>query len=142
MSQENVEIVRQVYEALSHRDTDAVVALYDPEVEFHFSPETIAIVQPDRFAGPRVYRGHAGLREFDSELREAFTDFETKCEELIDAGEHVVSVSRYRGRGRGSGVEVEGPGQFGVWTIRGSKVVCVLWFSSREAALEAAGLSE
>ena len=33
MSRENVEIVRRVYEALSCRDTDAVVALYDPEVE-------------------------------------------------------------------------------------------------------------
>ena len=33
MSQENVEIVRRVYDAAAQRDSDAVLALYDPEVE-------------------------------------------------------------------------------------------------------------
>ena len=32
--------------------------------------------------------------------------------------------------------------QYAVWTIRNGKVVRVVWFPTREEALEAAGLSE
>jgi ketosteroid isomerase-like protein len=138
MSEESVEVVRRVYEALASRDVATILALYDPEVEFRFSGGTIA----DHIGGPSVYRGHAGLRAFDSELREAFTNFETNYEELIDAGERVVSVSRYRGQGRGSGVEVTGPVQFGVWKIREGRITRVDWFHIRAEALAAAGLSE
>jgi ketosteroid isomerase-like protein len=68
--------------------------------------------------------------------------FEDDLEELIDAGDHVISVVTSRGRGRASGVEVEWAGNAGVWTIRNGKVVRVVWFSSRKDALEAVGLSE
>ena len=137
MSRENVEVVRQIYEAVARRDTRTILALYDAGVELSFSPGTLA----DHIAGgPAVWRGHDGLRTFDRELRESFENFETKCEELIDAGEHVVSVSRYRGRGRRSGVEIDGPLQFLVWSVRGGKVTEVSWYPTRAKALEAVGL--
>ena len=137
MSQENVEVVRRVYDAVGRRDAATILELYDPEVEFRFARGTVA----DRIGSQHVYSGHAGLREFDSELREAFTNFETNYEELIDAGERVVSVSRYSGQGRESGVEVRGPIQFGVWTIQNGKVMRAEWFANRELAFDAAGLS-
>nr|MBA2763288.1 hypothetical protein [Thermoleophilaceae bacterium] len=42
MSQENVEIVRQVYEAVARGDSAGVLALYDEEVELDATrlPET------------------------------------------------------------------------------------------------------
>ena len=138
MSEENVEIVRRIYEALARRDTTTIFALYDPEVEFYFARGTFQ----DRIGDAGVYRGYAGLREIDRELRGAFENFETTYEDLIDAGERVVSVSRYRARGRGSGIEVDGPLQFGLWTIRNHRVVRVDWFDTREQAIAAAGLSE
>ena len=138
MSEENVEVVRQIYEALARRDTTTIFALYDPEVEFYFARGTFQ----DRIGNADVYRGYAGLRDIDRELREAFENFETTYEDLIDAGERVVSVSRYRARGRSSGLEVEGPRQFGLWTIRNNRIVRVDWFNTREQALAAAGLSE
>ena len=133
-----MEIVRRIYDALGRRDAATILALYDPEIEFRFHRGTVA----DRIGGRLVYSGHAGLRKFDSELREAFTNFETNYEKLLDAGERVVSVSRYQGQGRGSGVEVAGPVQFGVWTMQDGKVIRTEWFADREEALEAAGLSE
>ena len=139
MSRENVEVVRRIYDAVAHRDTTSILALYDSGVELHFSPGTLA---DHIVGGTLVWTGHDGLRTFDRELREAFEDFETTYEELIDAGEHVVSVSRYRGRGRRSGVEIDGPLQFGTWSIRAGKVVRVEWFPAREEALEAAGVRE
>jgi ketosteroid isomerase-like protein len=137
MSEENVEIVRRVYAALSRRDAASVLALYDPEVEFYFSPGTLV----DHIGGGGTYRGHEGLRAFDRDLRQTFEDFETNCEELIDSEKRIISVSRYRARGRG-GIEVDGPLQFGVWTIQGDKIARVAWFAALEEALEAARLSE
>ena len=135
MSRENVEVVRQVYEAVARRDSSSILALYDADVKIDFAPGTLA----DHVGGGTAWSGHDGLRRFDRELREAFEDFETNYEELIDAGDYVVSVSRYRARGRKSGVKVDGPFQFLVWSIRGGKVTRVVWYSSRQDALEAAG---
>jgi hypothetical protein len=47
-----------------------------------------------------------------------------------------------RARGRKSGAEVELKRNAGVWTVRGGQVVKVVWFSTPEEALEAAGLRE
>jgi ketosteroid isomerase-like protein len=62
-------------------------------------------------------------------------------EELIDAGDRVVSVGTTRGRGRASGADVVWK-HAGVWTIRDGKIVRVVWFNAREEALEAVGLRE
>ena len=133
MSAENVEVVRRVYEAVSRRDTESVLAFYDPEVTLEAGPGTIG-----EALGTRVYRGYDGLRAFDRAWREAFEDLDTFCEETIDAGDKVVTAAKYRARGRGSGVEVEGPLQYGVWTLREGVIVRVVWFATREEAIEAA----
>jgi ketosteroid isomerase-like protein len=39
MSRENVEIVRRVFAATARRDSQAALALYDPEVEWDASEE-------------------------------------------------------------------------------------------------------
>jgi ketosteroid isomerase-like protein len=137
MSWEDVEIVRQVFDAVARRDTDGVLALYDPDVELDTSQTELAAL-----FGHSVFRGYEGLRSFNREWREAFENVETHCEELIDAGEHVVAVSRYRVRGRASGIEVSGLARGGIWTIRAGKVARVRFFNTRDEALEAAGLSD
>ena len=136
MSEENVEIVRQVYEAAARRDTAAVLALYDPEVEWDVSRSPLA-----RLVGEGVYHGHEGLRRFFRAYHDAWENVRYEPEELIDAGDHVISVDHERGRGRASGVDVELT-QYAVWTIREDKVVRGVWFPARDEALEAAGLSE
>jgi ketosteroid isomerase-like protein len=139
MSQENVEIVRRVYDAAARRDTPAVLALYDSQVE----------LDPSRlqFAGLAggdggVYHGHEGLRRFFREWHEAWKAIEYSFDELIDAGgEHVISVVTRQARGRASGAEVERPFAL-VWTLRAGKVARVVWFLSRSEALEALGPSQ
>jgi ketosteroid isomerase-like protein len=137
MSQENVEIVRRIYDAAGRRDDDATwLALYDPEVDWDVSHS------PARdLLGRRVYHGHEGLRSFFRDWHEAWEEVTPELEEVIDAGEHAISVETTRGRGRTSGAEVELP-HYAVWTIRNGKVVRVVWFATRDEALEAAGLRE
>jgi ketosteroid isomerase-like protein len=135
VSRENVEIVRRVFDAAAQRDAATVLALYDPEVEWDMSRYPYGEVVARRS------HGHEGLRGFWRELHEAWDDYEHNCQELIDAGDHVISVVTDRGRGRTSGAEVE-IRAYGVWTIRDGKIVRVVWFRTREEALEAVGLRE
>jgi ketosteroid isomerase-like protein len=136
MSRENVEVVRRVYDAVARGDTAAVLALYDREVEVDTSQTPLP-----RLIGGGGFRGHEGLRGFFRERNEAWENIEDHCEELIDAGENVISVVTSRGRGRTSGIEVE-TNVAGVWTIRAGKVIRVVWLSTRKEALEAVGLRE
>jgi ketosteroid isomerase-like protein len=133
MSSENVEVVKRIFEAAARRDAAGVLAAYDQDVEVDFSGAPQA-----GMIGARVYRGHEGLRRWFREWHDAWADVHDEVEEVIDAGEHVVSVVNQHARGRASGVEVEQKHVAGVWTLRDGKVIRVVWFSSRAQAIEAA----
>lgn len=95
MSQEHVEVVRRLFDAVAQRDAEAVLTFYDPEVEWDHSHAS----GPSTITGADVYLGHEGIRHLSREFYEAFADVEAEILELIDAGEHVVSVLNYRGAG-------------------------------------------
>ena len=73
------------------------------------------------------------------------SDFERpriEVHELVDAGDdQVVAAVKLRGRGKQSGVEASWD-VWHVWTMEHGKVVHGQAFTSREEALEAAGLPE
>jgi ketosteroid isomerase-like protein len=133
MSHANVEVVRRVHEAATRRDVETVLALYDPDVELDASRVQIV--------GQNTYRGHDGLRRFFAEWHEAWESIDYSFEELVDAGEQVVSVVTRRARGRASGADVQWPLAL-VWTLRDGKVTRLAWFPSRADALKAVGLPE
>jgi ketosteroid isomerase-like protein len=135
MSQEDVEVVRRLYEAIERRDSEAVLALYDPDVEWDMSGYPYGEMLDTRS------RGHAGLRAFWRELYEAWESYEHDCRELIDAGDHVISIVTDRARGRASGADVE-IAAFGVWTVSDGRIIRSTWFRTRAEAFEAAGLEE
>jgi ketosteroid isomerase-like protein len=136
MSEESVEIVRRLYEAIDRGDTPAVLALYDPAIEWHFARSPFRnLVRHD------VYRGHDALRDFVRErYADAWEDITHELEELIDADPQVISIIKTQGRGRASGAPAEKT-HAGIWTIQDGRIVRVEWMS-RDEALEAAGLSE
>lgn len=134
MSQENVEIVRRVFEATIRGEGSQVLEFYDPEVDLEARGSLANLI------GGGVYHGHDGIRRFYRAYYEAWEHVDYEIEELIDAGEYVVSIVTNRGRGRASGVALDWPVP-GVWTVKDGKVVRVVFFSSREEALEAAGLA-
>ena len=135
MSRENVEIVRRVYDALDHPDA-AVRALWHPDVEFDVSRDIWGAV-----VGGGRYRGVDGVRSWMLDLYSAWEKMDLNCEELIDAGEQVIPVLSARGRGKASGIELEYH-PAGVWTVRQGKIVRVVWFPTREEALDAVELRE
>ena len=135
MSAENVSIVRRVYDGLDDPD-ESVRALWHPDVEFDVSRDIWGAV-----VGGGHYRGVEGVRSWMLNLYSAWEHMELECEELIDAGDEVISVLSARGRGRSSGIEVEYH-PAGVWTLRDGRIVRVVWFASRAEALDAVGPRE
>ncbi len=73
MSEENLEVVRRVYDAAGRRDAAAVLALYDPGVELDMSRlQAVGLMGGEG----RRYRGHEGLRSFFREWHEAWDNVE------------------------------------------------------------------
>ncbi len=60
MSQENVEIVRRLYDAVAARDSETVMSIYHPDVEWDHSNNT----QLAALVGEKAYRGHEGIRRW------------------------------------------------------------------------------
>jgi ketosteroid isomerase-like protein len=136
MSEENVEVVRRLYEAVGRGDRATVLALYASDVEVDGSRTPLP-----RMVGGDGFQGHEALKTFFRERAEAWEEIEDRCEELIDAGDDVIAVVTVRGRGRSTSIDVETQ-MAGVWTIKDGRIIRVVWFPTREDALEHAGLSE
>jgi ketosteroid isomerase-like protein len=132
MSEENVDIVRSIYEAFNRRDWDAAFRDTRPNVELTTPP-----------GGPNsgTYRGR---QECEGYFRELITPFEALAlhpEEFFEKGDQVAVVYKVRARPQGSSAEIE-IRNGALWTIQGGKAVSLRFFSRAEEALEAAGLSE
>jgi ketosteroid isomerase-like protein len=132
MSQENVQIVRRVFDAFNRRDIAAFLELLDPDVEW---VPILAVLEG------RVYRGHEEIRRWIKDLATDWEFFEVYYEELRDLGDRVLVSGHWRAHGRASGIEVENPGTY-LYEIKGGKVVLMRTFTDRAEALEAAGLEE
>jgi ketosteroid isomerase-like protein len=135
MSQENVEIVRRMYEARLRNDPAMFDAL-DPEIELHPDPEAYWV------GVNRTYRGYDGLSEYMRAVYEAFEDYRPEVERFLDAGDKVVTLAVEHGRGRDSGAEVQSARTAHVWTLRNRKAIRLDLYIDRERALEALGLRE
>jgi ketosteroid isomerase-like protein len=133
MSQENVELARTVLDTLGTRDPSRLIALSDPEVEWH---SFFAIGE-----GAGTYRGHDGTRRYMSDLNDAFEIGRAEVDDALGVGDVAVLVGRIHYRGKGSGVESESPAGW-MLKFRDGKVLCFRAFREPAQALEAVGLSE
>lgn len=127
MSEENVELIRRIYEAWDREESarDFIAA----DVEY---------VNPSYAVEPGTRHG----RKSFSVVRDTYEDFSVRVERLIDAGgDDVVVLGRYTASGRGSGVPLEGEHGY-IWTVRDGQAVRFRWFQSHREALDAAGLPE
>src|SRR3954451_20152576 len=84
MSQENVKIMRAVYEALNRGGFASAISYAHPEIEFHTYAQS-----PQ--AG--VYRGKEAVLRYNVDLFEQFESIRFEIDELVDAGDRVVVVT-------------------------------------------------
>ena len=133
MSEENVEIVRRMYDWIPG-PPEPVRKFFDPDYEMDLTDFQVADIG--------VVRGFDAADRAIRSYYEAFENFHIEIEELIHTDEeHVVASVHDGGRMRGSDSEVR-THRFHVWTFRDGKIVRFSSHLDREQALEAAGLSE
>ena len=132
MSQENVEIVRSVYDAWARDQLPGPARLFDPKIEYVNPPDAVE---------PGTRHGLAAFSRAVHDMVEGWETWQIEPERFIPAGERVAVVVRYRAHWRTSGVDVESH-ESALWTLRDGKVVRYEWFNGPNDALEAAGLSE
>jgi ketosteroid isomerase-like protein len=130
MSEENVEVVRALFEAWNAGDMDAVREMHDPDV-------IVRTVENWPEPGPYVGR-EAVMRSFE-QLRDIW-DVETlEVSSFIDAADRVVVRGILRGVGYGPQLNLE---MTDVITVRKGRIRGHEYFWDHAEALEAVGLSE
>jgi ketosteroid isomerase-like protein len=135
MSQENIEVARLAYAAVSERDIEALAKLTDSEWSL------TSHVQSDPRRG--VYGGHEQIAQFGAATEEAFERFELSPIEFATGSSGQIAVRHHlKAKGRGSGVELDRvPDVMLLWELRDGKVSRTTLYNSREA-IEAVGLRQ
>ena len=112
MSQQDVQTIREGYDAFNRQDIPGVLERFDSQIEWH---------EPGGGRAPAgTFQGAQTVAEkVFSLVPQNFDDFRADAEQFIDAGEHVVVVGRFRGRAKG-GVVLDAPFVH-VWTMRSGK---------------------
>ena len=133
MSEENIEIIRRVYDAFSRRDFDGAAQYLHRDFEIY-----PAIAGPD-WRGH--YRGRDGAKEFWEVITEVWEALTVEFKETIEAPDNrILAVEHWRSSGR-DGIVID----FEVthlYAFRDDLIVRIDGFTERAEALEPAGLTK
>jgi ketosteroid isomerase-like protein len=133
MSEENIAILRRFADAANRRDLTALLSCCDPDIEIHSSRLLL---------GTPVYRGHAGIERWFRDMAAAWEDLQGELVEVVAVGPNeLVVLGKGTGRGKTTGAPFVSENPMLV-KFRSGRVAHVEWFSTKEDAVEAAGLSE
>jgi ketosteroid isomerase-like protein len=138
--QENVEIVRRVYEAINRGLTASGAEAAGLFLEV-FDP-AVVLEQWTALPGTGgVFHGYEGLLSGWRELTESLEDIRFVLEHHVETGDTVVFAVHARARGRESQVDVSL--RLGhLWKLKDRRVVRWAAYSTVDEALAAAGLRE
>ena len=133
MSQENVEIVRRLFDAWSRGDFSVGADVLDPDIRVVW----LSVID----AGENETRGVEAAVAMLASWVTNWEDPTLTAERILDAGDEVAVIAVWRARGEGSGVASEWR-HGAVWTFRDGKVIEAISYPDPAEALEAVGLSE
>lgn len=116
MSQENMTVIRGMYESFSRGDVTSVLGQMHQHIEWREAENFI-------YADRNPYRGpQAVLEGVFMRLASEWADFKVMPEEWLDAGNHIVVLGTYSGRHKESSREVRA--QFAhIWGVTHGRVV-------------------
>jgi ketosteroid isomerase-like protein len=130
MSQENVEIVRHIYESgLFDRDPEELLELATLDVEY---------INPPYAVEPGVRYGLVAVAQAMRRFAEVWEKSRHELRELYDCGDIVVAAVSWHIRNRGSETELVNK-EAHTWTLRDGRIARFEWGQDLDSALEAAG---
>jgi ketosteroid isomerase-like protein len=121
----NLENVRRAHEHFA-RTGEPLWEINDPAVE---------VFDHDIPDARNPYRGQEGVAQWLSDFSESWDSFGMELQELVEAGDRIVSLFRIRAVGAGSGVSVE-RGDAMVWKFRDGRLVRLDYFNDQRQALD------
>ena len=130
MSQENVSVVRSMYEAFARGNVPAIIAALDAQVEW-WEAENFIYADGNPYVGP-----DAVLTGVFKRIGDEWQGFAVSPKEILDAGETVIGHGYYSGTFKKNGERVHA--QFAhLFTFRGGKVVHFQQYTDTGQFLEA-----
>jgi ketosteroid isomerase-like protein len=125
VSQENVDLVRAIYEAWLEGTSAR-----------HLIAKDLEYVNPTYAVESGTRRDRKALRA----VRDVYPDYRVIPDRFIESGDDVVVLGTAHGTGA-SGVEMTIRQGF-IWTVEDGRAVRMRWFNDWDEALEAAGVAE
>jgi ketosteroid isomerase-like protein len=135
MSQENVEIVRRLFDAFNRQDANAMRDLWTVDAEWR-----PAYIGGGLLEGA-AFRGHVGVIEFVQLQSETWESVIAEPVEMRDLGEQVMAEVRLSAVGRVSGIPVERI-TWNVFLLHDGKAATGTVYRRKEEALNAVELAE
>jgi ketosteroid isomerase-like protein len=134
MSQENVEIVREIYDHMNRRNWAAILIALDEDV--------VLVVHESVGPDAGVFRGREAVGRWFGEWFLAFdTDYRSTLDEIRSVGDRVLVVAQHHGHGRSSGADVKQVNAQ-LLSLGEGRVVRMELYGSPTEALKAVGLEE
>jgi ketosteroid isomerase-like protein len=127
MPEDNVAVVRRLYDAWARDEIPGPADLLHPDVEY---------VNPDGAIEPGTRRGLQAFAAAVEKTLEGWETWEMEPEQFTAAGDQVAVVLRYRATARRSGIKLDGR-ESALLTVRGGKILRYEWFHGPEGALRA-----
>ena len=141
MSEENVEVVRSLYQTGGGDWFSVAADQIDRAFREYVDERFEARLPPDYPEGEPVFRGREGFDELLAMLSNTWGKWRIEPERFLDAGDRVVVFVRILAEGGASAVPIEVETTH-VWTLRGARATSMHAYRDRSQALEAAGLEE
>jgi ketosteroid isomerase-like protein len=130
--EDNVKLIRKVFDAFRSRDVDATLELMDPDVEFFAPTATLAHEGTS-------YRGHDGVRAYFADVERLWEELRVTPTEYRAEGDTVLVLGQIHVRGA-VGYLADSPAGW-LWRLADGKVVHGHVYTNPDDAVRDAGLA-
>ena len=132
MSSENVALIREIYDAFAAGDVAGVLGRMAPDIVWN-EADSFLYADGNPYVGP-----DAVLAGVFARIGAEWEGFEAIAEELLDAGDTVVALGRYRGTHKATGQRLDAQLAH-VWRVRDGKAARFQQYTDTLQSARAAG---
>jgi ketosteroid isomerase-like protein len=127
---DNIDIVKDGFEAFNDYGVDGILPFVHPDFE--------ATTPPELASEPDTYRGHDGVRRWFDSFYEVMDGIRWDAHRFHEVGDRVVVEFTLRARGKTTGLDF-GQDAVMVWELRDGKAIGLQLFPTLDEAMAAAG---